>query len=164
MRQALIAGVIAVGIYGVFLMVRGLIQLGRYKQKKMLFWSLGVYIGIGALFALSLTIKYEDLNLWLVLPALVLGVLWLCLGYFMESYLRRERPRLQAGQPAVIAKRPPHVLRNNLIILLLALLMWVYGAVIGNFGGNDAVEKVLLCICLFLLARSCAKLWKYRGF
>jgi len=164
MLHAVFYAIVAVALYGIYLFIVGLVKLWRYHQKQMFWWTFAAFMFTGILFFLSLTIKYDDLNIWIALIAALAGIFWICMGYLMEAYLRKERQRLEAGQPRTIPQRPPHCMRNNFIILLLSLLVLAYGAFIGNFGGNVPFERIMLCLSLFFLASSCSKIWKYRNF
>lgn len=162
MVQAIILGAACLGIYGVFLSVRGMIRLWKLEQKQMLvcmaaFFLLAPLLVVGGLF-----LGDNGWTLWLALPVLALAIAWICQGYFLEFYLRRELRLKQDGLKRVIPKRPAKGLRNDLLLLAAALLIWCWGMFIGI--KTPMVETCAICLCVFLLARSLASLWRYRGF
>lgn len=162
MVQAVIVASVCMGIYSVFLTIRGLIRLHKEKEHKMLVCVLAFFLLAPAFFLLALNYGDGRWTIWLAMPALLLGIAWLCMGFFLESYLRREKQRKLDGMKRVIPKAPPHAIRNNLLLAALSIAIWCFGAFVGI--SNATAETCALCICVFLLARSVGALWKYRGF
>lgn len=161
MTQVLLLGGICVAVYGVFLMIRGMIRVYREREMKMFWSALSFFLGAPLLlFVIILLVKSYDL--WTVLPILVLGLGWISMGYVLESYLRKEQARKTDGMKKVLPKPKPGQIRKDLILLAAALIIWVLG-LIGVFS-NGTVETVAVCICFFLFASSISDLWKYRGF
>lgn len=161
MTQFLIVGGVCVALYGVFLMIRGMIRVFREKEMKM-FWSALIFFLAAPALLLVIILLVKNYNLWTVLPVLVLGLSWIAMGYFFESYLRKEKARKADGLKKVIPKAKPGQIRKDLILLAVAVILWVAG-VLGVFT-NGTLETVAVCACFFLLASSISDLWKYRGF
>lgn len=163
MTQALLLGVLCAGIYGLFLFIRGLARLWAQGQKKMFAFCLSAY-GLGCLALLAcLFVKLEDLDIWILLPAMLLIFLLFSAGYFLESYLRELQRLKKQGLQRQTPQRKKYSLLIDLLMLFTALLIWCLGFFVG-YDSNQTVEIILLCICMFLLARSVTSLWKYRGF
>ncbi len=163
MVQAIILGVACCGLYGLFLFVRGLVRLVKLGEMKMFGWTLGLFLLGGLLVAAGLLTKEENMNIWIALPVVIIAVLLLCAGYFLESYLRAEQRRRTDGKGKTFPARPKHWLRTCLLLLGAGLALWL-GGLLWGYGGNGTVQTILLCACMFLLARSLTALWKYRGF
>lgn len=161
MTQVVLLGGICVTIYGVFLMIRGMIRLYRDKEMKMFRSALIFFLG-APLLLLAIVLLIKSYNLWTALPVLVLGLGWISMGYLLESYLRKEKARKADGMKRILPKAKPGQLRKDLILLAVAIIIWVLG-VVGVFT-NGTVETVAVCICFFLFASSISDLWKYRGF
>ena len=173
MTQVLLLGGICVTLYGVFLMIRGMIHVYREKEMKMFRSALLFFIG-APLLLLSIILLVKEYNLWTVLPVLILGIGWICMGYLFESYLRKEKARKADGIKKIIPKPKAGQIRKDLILLAVAaavaafimlavaVIIWVLG-ILGVFT-NGTVETVAVCICFFLFASSISDLWKYRGF
>ncbi|MBR5429611.1 MAG: hypothetical protein IK116_03695 [Firmicutes bacterium] len=162
MTQFLLVGGICVALYGVFLMIRGMINVYREKEMKM-FWSALIFFIVVPLLLLVVILLVKHYNLWTALPVLVLGGAWVVMGYFFESYLRKEKARKADGMKKILPKPKPGQIRKDLILLGAAVLVWILG-VTGLFSKNGTIETAAVCICFFLLASSIADLWKYRGF
>lgn len=168
MMNALICGAVCGALYGLFLFIRGLFRLKKTGEHKMFGWCLGLFCLGLLILGLGLLIKLEAINSWIALPILLVLFMMFSAGYFLESYLRHEKRRRADGLDKIIPARPKHWLRNNLILLVVALIIWAVGAFIGfsfiGLGDNKTFEISLLCICMFLVARALSSLWKYRGF
>ena len=160
MTQVLLLGGICVTLYGVFLMIRGMIHVYREKEMKMFRSALLFFIGAPLLLLIILLVK--EYNLWTVLPVLILGIGWICMGYLFESYLRKEKARKADGIKKIIPKPKAGQIRKDLILLAVAVIIWVLG-ILGVFT-NGTLETVAVCVCFFLFASSISDLWKYRGF
>lgn len=161
MTQVLLVGGICVALYGVFLTIRGLVNVYRDKEMKM-FWSvLGLFIA-APLLLLLIILVVKSYDLWTVLPVLLLGFGWISMGYIFETYLRKEKARKADGLKRVIPTPKPGQIRKDLILLGTAIVIWLLG-MFGIFT-NGTVETVAVCICFFLFASSISDLWKYRGF
>ena len=161
MTQVLLVGGICVALYGVFLTIRGLVNVYRDKEMKM-FWSvLGLFIA-APLLLLLIILVVKSYDLWTVLPVLLLGFGWISMGYIFETYLRKEKASKADGLKRVIPTPKPGQIRKDLILLGTAIVIWLLG-MFGIFT-NGTVETVAVCICFFLFASSISDLWKYRGF
>lgn len=163
MVPALIIGISGVCLYGLFLLVRGLFRLAQLHEWKMFYWTLGLFFFGCVLVGAGFLVKVDNLNIWIALPVFVIAFVLISAGYFLESFLREERRRRIDGLGRVFPVRPKNWLRNNLLLLILALILWIVGAFVG-YGGNETVDTCLLCLCMFLLAKSLVSFWKYRGF
>ena len=161
MTQVLLVGGICVALYGVFLTIRGLVNVYRDKEMKM-FWSvLALFVG-APLLLLVILLLVKKYNLWTVLPVLLLGFGWISMGYIFETYLRKEKARKADGLKKVIPTPKSGQIRKDLLLLVAAIVIWLLG-MFGIFT-NGTVETVAVCICFFLFASSLSDLWKYRGF
>ena len=70
MTQVLLVGGICVALYGVFLTIRGLVNVYRDQEMKM-FWSvLALFVG-APLLLLAILFLVKSYNLWTVLPVLM---------------------------------------------------------------------------------------------
>lgn len=163
MTQALLIGTICAGLYGLFLFFRGLIRLHKLEERKMFFSCIALFLLGCLLLGASLFLKLEALNIWIVLPVLIIFFLLLSAGYFLEAYLKGERRRRMDGMQKVIPARPKNWLRDSLVFLSLGLVLWLVGVFLG-YGSNETVEVCVLCVSLFLLGKAFTSLWKYRGF
>lgn len=162
MAQAVVVAMACMGIYSIFLTVRGLIRLYQERELRMLICVAAFFLLAPVLFLLAVDYGDGIWTIWLALPTLLLGICWICTGFFLESFLRRQQKLKLDGRKREIPKAPPHNRRNNLLLLLLSLGIWIFGAFVGI---KDAtIETCALCICLFLFARAVGALWKYRGF
>ena len=161
MTQVLLVGGICVALYGVFLTIRGLVNVYRDKEMKM-FWSVFGFFIAAPLLLLLIILVVKSYDLWTVLPVLLLGFGWISMGYIFESYLRKEKARQADGMKKVIPKPKPGQIRKDLILLGCAITIWFLG-MFGVFT-NGTLETVAVCICFFLFASSISDLWKYRGF
>ncbi len=162
MIQALAIGAACTAAYGMFLMVRGLVRLWRNGEKKMFGWLLVFFLGLPALIVAGILLPQEK-NVWITLPVVLLIICWVCAGYFLESYLRREQRRRLEGGSRIRPARPPHWRRNNLGLLIIALCVWAFGAFVG-YGRLVTLNFALLCASLFVCCRSVLMLWRYRNF
>ena len=162
MAQALICGCICVAAYSIFLMIRGMVRLYKLKEMK-LFWSALIFFIGDPLLLLGVFLLIRQYNIWTVLPALVLAVAWVFMGYALEIFLRKERERKANGMKRIIPRAKPGQLRKDLLLLAVALVLWALGAS-GIFGAHGVLETCAVCVCFFLLASSVSDLWKYRGF
>lgn len=163
MVPALVIGMLCVFLYGLFLFIRGLFRLAKMQELKMLYWILGAF-GFGAiLVGAGFLIKVSSVNIWIALPLVVIAFILISAGYFLESFLRAEQRRRVDGLAKVIPVRPKNWLRNNLFLLVLGMILWAIGAFVG-YGESETVNTCLLCLCMFLFARSIVSFWKYRGF
>ena len=161
MTQVLLVGGICVALYGVFLTIRGLVNVYRDKEMKM-FWSvLALFVG-APLLLLVILLLVKSYNLWTVLPVLLLGFGWISMGYIFETYLRKEKARKADGLKRIIPTPKHGQIRKDLILLGTAIVIWLLG-MFGIFT-NGTVETVAVCVCFFLFASSISDLWKYRGF
>ena len=161
MTQVLLVGGICVALYGVFLTIRGLVNVYRDKEMKM-FWSvLALFVG-APLLLLVILLLVKNYNLWTVLPVLLLGFGWISMGYIFETYLRKEKARKADGLKRIIPTPKPGQIRKDLMLLGTAIVIWLLG-MFGIFT-NGTVETVAVCVCFFLFASSISDLWKYRGF
>ena len=161
MTQVLLVGGICVALYGVFLTIRGLVNVYRDKEMKM-FWSvLALFVG-APLLLLVILLLVKNYNLWTVLPVLLQGFGWISMGYIFETYLRKEKARKADGLKRIIPTPKPGQIRKDLILLGTAIVIWLLG-MFGIFT-NGTVETVAVCVCFFLFASSISDLWKYRGF
>ncbi len=161
MTQVLLLGGICVALYGVFLMIRGMIHVYKEKEMKM-FWSALIFFFGAPLLLLIIVLLVKSYDLWTALPVLVLGLGWISMGYIFESYLRHEKSRKADGLKKIIPKAKPGQIRKDLILLAVAVVIWGLGMA-GVFT-NGTVQTVAVCICFFLFASSISDLWKYRGF
>ena len=165
MIQVLTLSCFAMAVYSAFLMIRGMVRLFKDREMKM-FWSvLLAFVLLPALVGVVLlVIPVVGYNSWIAIPALIFIIVWICIGYVLEVYMRKELQRKMDGQMKIIPARPPHWLRNNLLILLVCSAVWIYGICGGYFFNNETFESIIMCLCLFFFGRSCMLLWKYRGF
>ena len=162
MLPILIVSGVCVTMYGMFLMIRGLVRVYKLKDMKM-FYSALAFLILDPLLLTLFILLVKQYDLWLFLPVLILAGSWICMGYFFESWLRKDRERRANGLKRVLPQPKPGQIRKDLILLAVALLLWVAGAC-GLLSFNPTLETCGVCICFFLLASSAADLWKYRGF
>lgn len=160
--QAIIVGIVCLFLYGSFLCIRGMVRMYKEREIKLLLWTAAFFVLAPLLAWGALSLAEDNMNIWFALPILLFGITWLCIGYFVEAYLRKEKRRQLDGLKKVIPARPPNHLRNNLVLLAIAVAIWIYGATAGI--ANATVETCALCICMFLFARAVSSLWRYRGF
>lgn len=162
MGQAILLGTICVTIYGLFLCIRGMIRLYKEKEMKML-TCVGVYLLAAPLAVWGiLSMDVSKASIWIIVPGLILVFVWICMGYFLEAYLRKEKRRKEDGEKKIIPVPSKGVIRKNLILMGISLIIWVYGAFVGI--NNATLETCAVCVVSFLFARSLAALWRYRGF
>jgi len=157
----LLIGFFVMAGYGLFLLIRALPRLHRAGEQKLVYCIIGYTLIAPLPVWLVGRTQQESLNVWLALPALLLVGIWVCLGYFVESY--RKKREQERGQG--LTKRPPAppgFMRRNILALAAGLLIWFIGAFVGIEGRN--VEIALLCISLFLLTASLGSFWHYRRF
>ncbi|MCL1906151.1 MAG: hypothetical protein FWG06_03985 [Clostridiales bacterium] len=157
----LLIGLLSMAGYGLFLLVRALPRLYRAGEKKLVYCVMGFVLITPLPVWLVSSMPREHLSLWLALPALILFGIWLCLGYFVESY-RKKMEQNTGKEPAKRPSPPPGLLRRNVLILAAGLIIWCYGAFVGI--DNSRAETALLCVCLLLLTASLGSLWRYRKF
>ena len=162
MIQAMLLGLICLGIYSIFLSLRGIYRLYQDREKKMLFCVTSAFLLLPVLFFLALHFGDGRWTIWLAAPTFFLGLFWLCMGMFLDSYMKREKKRKMNGEKREILKAPKQKIRNIWLQLLGCIILWWVGAFVGI--KNSTLETCALCVCVFLFARSLADLWKYRGF
>jgi len=168
MTHAVLLAGFVMCIYGSFLVIRGLIRLYKSREMKM-FWSVllmfvippvliviaGYYIFFGDIS------KFPDA--WVIAPVIMLIIFWMCIGYFLETYMKKEMRRKLDGQAKFIPVRPKNCIRNNLLTVGACVIVWIYGMCGGPFF-NSSFETVVMCVCMFFFGQGCVRLWKYRGF
>jgi|GEM_PF-2081023 len=160
--QAILVGLAALTVYGLFLLLRGMIRLHQEGENKLLAWVAAFFVIAPSLVALVGNIPQERLNIWIVIPTLLLALGWISSGYFVESYLRREKQRNLEGKKRELPARPPHWLRDNLLLIGGGAALWLVGVFVGI--SNAVLETSALCVSVFLLLRGGSRLWRYRGF
>lgn len=164
MLQALIIGIAGLSAVGIFLAVRGIVRLFLEKETKLATLAIIFFVAVPLIFVLGLLLAESVLEeVWVFLPLILLLVVWVCFGFFLEAYLRKEKQRKLSNEKRVIPERPAHWLRNNLLIIAAGIMIWLFGAFVG-FGQMKIVETCAICVALFLVVRGCAALWRYRGF
>ena len=157
--QPLIIGLLAIIGYGLFLLIRALPRLYRAGDQKLVYCAIVFTLAVPLAVWLIAKIPAERMNIWLALPALVLFGIWVCVGYFTESYRKKkERNSTLESKPAA----PPSLKRRNMLIFAAGLIIWLFGAFIGIADRN--VEIALLCISMLLLISSIGSFWRYRKF
>jgi hypothetical protein len=157
----LLLGFLAMAGYGLFLLIRALPRLYRAGEQKLVYCVIAFALIAPLIVWLIAAMPAERLNIWFALPAVALFGIWVCLGYFVESY--RKKKEREGGWDA--AKRPPSpagLLRRNILVLAAGFILWLYGAFVGIENRN--MEIGLLCVSLFLLTASLGSLWRYRKF
>lgn len=159
--QALAVGFAVMVVYGLFLLIKAMRRLYREGEKKLVFCAIIFMVVAPCLVWLSGLIPEERTNLWTALPTLLLFLLWVCAGYFLESY-RKQKEKLRDMGLDQRTQAPANMLLRNTLVLAAGLAIWLYGAFVGI--GDRTVEICLLCVSLFLLASSIGTFWKYRKF
>ena len=162
MLQAILIGLAAVAAYGLFLLIRGMIRLYKEGEIKLLAWVAAFFVIAPLVVVLVGRVPEEKLNIWIVIPAVLLGLAWICVGYVLESYLRREKQQRLEGKKREIPARPAHWLRDNLLMIGGGAAVWLVGVLVEI--KNTTLETCALCVCVFLLLRGGSRLWRYRGF
>lgn len=159
--QALLVGFSVMVGYSIFLLLKAMLRLYREGEKKLVFCVIGFMVVAPFLIWLSGLLKEEQISLWTALPTLLLFLLWICAGYFLESYRKQKEKQRVMG----ICERqqpPPGLMKRNCLVFGTGLGIWLYGAFIGI--GHHTTELCLLCVSLLLLASSIGSFWKYRKF
>jgi hypothetical protein len=154
-------GFLTMVVYGLFLLIRALPRLYRAGDKKLVYCVIGFALVIPLPVWLVATMPQERLSSWLALPALILFGIWVCLGYFVESYHKKKKQ--ESGKvPIKGPSPPPGLLRRNALVLAAGVAIWIYGAFVGI--NNRTAEIVLLCVSLLLRTASLGSFWRYRKF
>lgn len=162
MLQAIALGLFFATLYGLFLFIRGMIRLHKEGEKKLFLCAALFFVVAPLIVCLVAFMPEEQLNIWFALPAVLLGLIWISTGYFLESYLRKQKQMALEGRKRPILARPPHWLRNSMLCLASGAALWAFGALIGI--KNATVETCALCVSCFLLMFGLSRLWRYRGF
>ena len=157
----LLIGFLTMAGYGLFLLIRALPRLYRAGEHGLVYCVIGFALLAPLPVWIVAAMPQERLSMWLVLPALIFLCIWVCLGYFVESY-RKKRERENGKGNAKRPSPPPGLLRRNALVLAAGLIIWVYGAFVGI--ANHNIEIVMLCASLLLLTASLGSLWRYRKF
>ena len=162
MQYAVMAGVAAASVYGIFLYVRGMVRL-RMECENILFWcAFGFFPLVPLITWRAAVLPREHMTIFIALPTVVLVIMWIVTGYLIDSYLKKEKKRKLEGYPKVLPARPLNWLRDNLIFIAVGIVIWCAGQFLHI--KDAAVETIMLCGCIFCVIRAVASLWRYRGF
>lgn len=162
MVYAVLLAFCCLAIFGAYLTIRSLIRLYKDGQKRMFRWVLGFFLVLPTALFITLSLWQGQWTIWVALPIVLIGLTWMCEGYFVESFLRQEKQMALEGRKRVVPTPPPGARRKQFILLGVAIIIWCYGMFIGI--ANPTVETCALCLSIFLLGRALATLWRYRGF
>ena len=149
-----------VALFGVFLTVRGVIYLWRHGDKQTAVFATALFLLLPLGIWLLANTPMEKMNPWVVMPALLLLLVWISIGYLLDGYRRKDMEGPKSGAKN---SRPSHtgkgfVVRDG-VCCLFGIGLWLYGFCIGF--PNKTVDTMALCICLFLLTISFASFWRY---
>ncbi len=159
--QAIYIGMAAVAAYSLVLLIGGLIKLFKEDEKKLAIIVIVFMVVAPLLILATELIPEQNLSIWLAMPSFVLIVVWVCAGYFLESYRKRKAKDISMGIFKK-EKAPPQLFRRNIIILIIGLIIWLCGA--NGLLAGHRFESIALAISLFLITAGIASLWRYRGF
>lgn len=162
MLQALIIGLAAVSLYGLFLFIRGMVRLYKDGQKKLLLCAVIFFVIAPLLVVAAGRVPQSRMSVWIAIPAVLLALIWALTGYFLEGYLRNEKKRRLEGRKRMIPPRPAHWPRNDILTLAGGVAIWLAGVFIKL--NNPTIDTCALCISVFLIIRGASHLWRYRGF
>lgn len=159
MARVITIVLLALAGYGLFLTVRALLQLYRAGEHKLVWYAVAFVLGTPLLLWLSALIPEERISIWTALPTILLFFVWICFGYFLESFRKNRAKEIEMG---IYKQKKPGNQRRNLLVCLAGLVIWFVGAFVQI--PNRTLEICLLCVSVFLLASGIGSLWRNRSF
>ncbi len=161
--KTIIFAIVCVALFGVFLTIRGVVYLWRHHDKPTAAFATVLFFILPILIWRLANTPMEAMNAWIVMPALLLLLAWISIGYLLDAYRRKDIGGKKSGaKSAVPAKTTKGFVVRDLVCCLLGIAIWIYGYWIGF--PNKTVDTMALCICLFLLTISFASFWRYRQY
>ena len=148
-NKILFIGLIAVIGSSILYAVKAIRKLVRLKEWLYIGIFLAFVVGFPFIMKYVVQIEDEHIRLWAAVPTLLVALIWMFSGFLLSNSAEKleHRPYRRAFSP-VIRERNSKKRIYGLILMLVGIIIWCYGAFFG-IDLPDSWEKALMVASMF---------------